>query len=117
MTLDEAIAAHIKWKLRLTRFVEGKTAEKLNSTTIGKDNLCELGKWIYGEGARFKSAPQYRDLVNKHGKFHVCAAEVVKMLENGDKAAAKAALADSFTNASKETMEAVMKLKKDVAKL
>jgi len=114
--LDEAIAAHIKWKLKLTRFVEGKSAEMLQSAVIGRDNLCDLGKWIYGEGARFKSAPQYRDLVQKHANFHVCAAEVVSKLESGDKAAAKSALAGAFARASKETIEAVMKLKKDVAK-
>jgi len=117
MNLDEAIAAHVKWKLRLTRFIEGKTAEKLSSTTIAKDNLCDLGKWIHGEGAKLKAVPHYRDLVKKHANFHLCAAEVVKKAESGDKAAAKSALGGSFASASKETIEAVMKLKKEVAKL
>ena len=113
MNFDDAIAAHIKWKVRLTQFIDGTSTEQLNSATICKDNLCDLGKWIYGEGAQYKAAPHYKDLVAKHANFHLCAADVVKKVEANDKAGAKALLAGPFSNASKETVTAIMELKKE----
>ena len=117
MNFDDAIAAHIKWKVRLGQFIDGTSTEKLSSATVCKDNLCDLGKWIYGEGAKFKAAPHYQDLVKKHANFHVCAADVVKKVEGGDKAGAKAALGGPFAGASKETVAAIMALKSEAAKL
>ena len=116
MNFDDAIAAHIKWKIRLNQFIDGTGMEKLQSATVGKDNLCDLGKWIYGDGLKYKSLPPYQDLVKKHANFHVCAAEVVKKVEGGDKNGAKSALGGPFAVASKETVTAIMDLKKEAAR-
>lgn len=117
MNFDDAIAAHIKWKVRLHQFIDGTSAEKLSSAVVCKDNQCDLGKWIYGDGAKFKAAPHYQDLVKKHANFHICAAEVVKKVEGGDKTGAHAALGGPFAVASKETVAAIMTLKTEAAKL
>ena len=117
MNFDDAIAAHIKWKVRLTQFIDGTSTEALVSANICKDNLCDLGKWIYGEGAKFKAAAHYQDLVKKHANFHVCAGDIVKKVEGGDKAGAKAALGGPFAGASKETVAAIMEVKKEATKL
>ncbi|MDP1733856.1 MAG: CZB domain-containing protein [Sulfuritalea sp.] len=117
MDFDDAIAAHIKWKVRLSQFIDGTGAEHLNSTDVCKDNLCDLGKWIHGEGTAFKAAPHYQDLVGKHAHFHVCAAEIVRKVEGGDKAGAKAALGGPFVGASRATVAAIMTLKAEAAKL
>jgi len=116
MNFDDAIAAHIKWKVRLSQFIDGVSTEQLSSATICKDNLCDLGKWIYGEGAKYKVAPHYQDLVKKHANFHICAGDVVKKVEHGDRAGAKSALSGTFAIASKETVTAIMELKKEAAK-
>ena len=113
MNFDDAIAAHIKWKVRLSQFIDGVSTEQLNSATICKDNLCDLGKWIYGDGAKYKAAPHYQDLVKKHAHFHICAADVVKKVEGGDRTGAKTALSGTFAAASKETVTAIMELKKE----
>jgi hypothetical protein len=54
--------------------------------------------------------------VKKHANFHICAGDVVKKVENGDRAGAKSALSGSFAAASKETVTAIMELKKEAAK-
>lgn len=113
MNFDDAIAAHIKWKVRLTQFIDGTSTEQLKSDTVCKDNLCDLGKWIYGDGAKFQAAPHYKDLVSKHANFHRCAADVVKKVEVNDKSGAKAMLSGAFAMASKETVTAIMELKKE----
>ncbi len=111
---DDAIAAHIKWKVRLNQFIDGTSTEQLDSGTVCKDNLCALGKWIYGEGAEHQGQPHYTDLVQKHANFHVCAGEVVRKVEMRDKAGATALLNGDFARAGKETVTAIMELKKDL---
>jgi methyl-accepting chemotaxis protein len=111
---DDAIAAHIKWKVRLNQFIDGTSTEQLDSGTVCKDNLCALGKWIYGEGAEHQGLPQYADLVQKHAHFHVCAGEVVRKVEMHDKAGATALLNGDFAKAGKETVTAIMELKKEL---
>ncbi len=113
MNFDDAIAAHIKWKVRLKQFIDGASAEQLKSGTVCEDNLCDLGKWIYGEGAVFNTRPHYQDLVTKHANFHRCAAEVVKKVEDNDKIGANVLLSGQFSMASKETVIAIMELKKE----
>ncbi|HEX8988190.1 MAG TPA: CZB domain-containing protein [Rhodocyclaceae bacterium] len=116
MNFDDAIAAHIKWKVRLTQFIDGTSSEKLQSAAVCKDNLCDLGKWIYGDGVKYKTLPHYQDLVKKHANFHVCAADVVKKVEANDKPGARSALGGPFAAASKETVTAIMELKREAAK-
>ena len=111
---DDAIAAHIKWKIRLGQFIEGTSSEKLDSATVCQDNLCALGKWIYGEGERHKSAANYGKLVARHANFHRCAGEVVRKVETNDKAGAKAMLAGEFSAAAKETVSSIMALKGEI---
>ncbi|MCK9200573.1 MAG: CZB domain-containing protein [Gallionella sp.] len=113
MNFDDAVAAHIKWKVRLNQFIDGTSTEQLKSDTVCKDNLCDLGKWIYGDGAKFNKLPHYKDLVTKHANFHRSAADVIKKVEGGDKPGAKSLLAGPFTLASKDTVAAIMELKKE----
>lgn len=112
MNFDDAISAHIKWKARLSRFIDGTGAERLDSATVCKDNLCDLGKWIYGEGAKYNAVPHYTDLVAKHANFHRCAADVVRKVEANERPAARAMLTGEFSVASKETVTAIMEMKK-----
>jgi hypothetical protein len=116
MNFDDAIAAHVTWKVRLSQFIEGTRTESISSDDVVQDNRCDLGKWIHGEGAAFKAAPHYRDLVSKHAHFHICAAEVVRKVESGDKEGARLALR-GLTDISRETVAAIMELKKDAEKL
>lgn len=114
MNFDDAVAAHIKWKVRLNQFIDGTSAEKLDSNVVCKDNVCDLGKWIYGEGAKYKSAASYGSLLSQHATFHKCASDVVRKVESGDKASAKNLLVGNFASASKDTVAAILKLKKEV---
>lgn len=111
MNLDDALNAHIQWKSRLSKFIDGESGEALDYRTVGKDTHCALGQWIHGEGAKFKGLREYRQLLNKHAGFHVQAAELVKRVDKGERAGAKAMLAGPFTKASNETVVAILELK------
>lgn len=117
MDFDEAIVSHLKWKIHLRNFLDGR-GEKLDSAAVAKDDGCELGQWIYGEGKLFADTAPYQDLVRKHAQFHLRAAEVVQKAEVGDKRGAETLLATGreFSSASKDIVGAIMQLEMEVSK-
>jgi methyl-accepting chemotaxis protein len=111
---DDAIAAHIKWKIRLGQFIDGTGTEKLDSNVVCQDNQCALGKWIYGDGTAYKNAVHYGELQTEHANFHRCAGDVVRKVENKDLTGAKSILAGEFVDAAKGTVSAIMALKGEI---
>lgn len=111
---DDAVAAHIKWKLRLTQFIDGTSSEKLDSAVVCKDNQCALGKWIYSDGMKYQQLGRYVELRDRHAHFHRCAGEVVKRVEGKDTVGARALLAGDFVEASKHTVASIIALKSEV---
>lgn len=114
MNFDDAIAAHVKWKVRLTQFIDG-TGPVLVVDVVSNDTLCDLGKWLYGEGEHLKPLRAFRQLVDKHAEFHICAAAIVERAELGDMIGARAILAGIFANISNEMTAAVLEFKKAAA--
>jgi len=109
--LDSAITAHNLWKARLRTAIDG--GDVPDEKKVDVDNLCDLGKWIYGDGTKQKQLPEYQELKTKHAEFHHAAARVVKLIKAGDKAAAGNELErGEFTKASSAVVAAIMKAKK-----
>lgn len=111
MDFDDAMAAHVIWKIRLTRLIEDADGEDIEGIAAGDDGACAFGKWIHGEGAQYKATPAYQDVLKKHAHFHACAAEVVRKAEQGDKAAAMKVLDGAFEAASRQLVNALVELK------
>lgn len=115
LRLENAVSAHLEWKNRLLMFLDGK-GENLDSKKVSKDNLCELGKWIYGDGMKYQNLEEYDELRETHGSFHRCAGEVIDKFVRGDKEGALTMLktGGDFSLASGKTVEAILNLKSTV---
>jgi hypothetical protein len=115
MDFDAAIGAHISWKYRLGKFIDGIDTELGSDSPCQapacQERFCDLGLWLHGEGARYKRLPEYRHLLKQHSHFHACAREVVKRVKRGDKAGAKSLLYQDFAQASRDTVAAIAELK------
>lgn len=108
MNIDDAIKAHSAWKLRLNRFAEGTSEEALDENTIGKDNGCDLGKWLYGEGKKtIGNHPAYNELLKEHADFHRQASSVVRLCKSGQNAKVKQALSDPNSDYCKSTTKVI----------
>ena len=69
MNLDEAVAKHMEWKVRLRSSIVKK--EVVDAATIRKDDCCVLGKWLHGEGkTQYGRKKSFAELVAKHADFH-----------------------------------------------
>jgi methyl-accepting chemotaxis protein len=113
MDFDQAVATHTAWKRRL-RHSLAKHDGSLRPAEIGVDHRCVLGQWIYGEGAKHFSLPEFTKLKYEHARFHLVAAELVKRANSGELIEPEIAPCSSseFSTASSAIVIAIMALKK-----
>lgn len=117
MDFHEAIVAHTRWKVRLLQFIQGN-GDPLVAADVARDNLCALGKWLYGEGTQYASYATYDEVNKAHAAFHLRAAEVVRRVEGGDRKGAEGMLQSGspYAEASDAVVLALTKLRVDVSK-
>jgi methyl-accepting chemotaxis protein len=110
---DSIILAHQNWKKKLRLASnEPREAAKLDPDAICKDNLCDLGKWIYGTGQRSCGMlPEFGRLKSKHSHFHKCAGDIAAKAKSGDIVAAKQVLHGQFNSLSDETVALIKQLR------
>lgn len=114
MDFAKAVDAHVAWIMKLQEAIDG--GARLDVNEVGKDTLCELGKWIYGEGAAYQDKLVFFDLKAKHTAFHLCAGEVVRKVNTGDLEGALSMVdrGGEFIRISTETINAIMALKDEL---
>ena len=94
--------AHLKWKVRLHQTIAGTSSETLDPSAIARDNVCEMGKWIHGEGQKLSGNPDFQHLIEEHAAFHKCAGKIASLSNSGQKHAAEALLtSDEYNNLTK----------------
>jgi methyl-accepting chemotaxis protein len=107
LNFGTAIEVHQEWKVRLQAVIESRSQETLDPNVVCRDDQCELGRWIHGEGGRqFDDEPQFADLRRKHAYFHACAGRVVLLAQSGhkDRAIAEISPGGDFAQASWEVI-------------
>jgi Chemoreceptor zinc-binding domain len=73
--LSKAVDAHVQWKTKFRVAITKQ--ESMDAATIGKDNCCELGKWLNGEGkSNHGSLASFKEVVVKHSDFHKSAGQI-----------------------------------------
>ncbi|HJV89620.1 MAG TPA: CZB domain-containing protein [Holophagaceae bacterium] len=108
MDFQEAMAAHRKWKAHLRLHIDGSSTDRMDPDLIGREDLCDLGCWIQGEGGLTMAAkPEFQTLRETHARFHQVAAEVLRLSKDGDPHGACLALDGPFYRASVAVMEAL----------
>ncbi len=115
--LDMALVKHSEWKIKFRAAI--KSHELMDDKTISKDNCCEFGKWLYGDGnSQLGHLKSFSECVSKHSDFHVEAGKVAVMINLKKFGDAEAMLTDSesaFVSASTSVGVAIMRLRKDIS--
>jgi hypothetical protein len=114
INIMEAINAHIHWKIRLEKYLDGTSEEKLDPKLICRDDQCKLGKWIHGPALKYfhdddQTLHHLRDV---HALFHVAAASIVTSVQANDLAAAEALMDGEYTHASRKVVHGLTMLSK-----
>jgi hypothetical protein len=89
MDIDSAVQAHNDWKLRLLNYARGTGTEKIDIQTLGKDNLCALGRWLHTDGHKYVENKRFAKLLETHAAFHACAAAIGVLVARGEATAAE----------------------------
>lgn len=112
----EAINAHVRWKIRLEKYLNGTSEEQLDPKVICRDDQCVLGKWIYGAAhEHFQNDAGFQTLRADHAQFHVVAGKVVSSVQSNDKATAEALMKGDYISASRKVVHALTELSKQLA--
>ncbi len=113
MDFDEAFHWHVRWKMKLWNYMKQPDGS-LQADEIQHDHHCLLGEWIYGEGLKYSSSPEFEILKREHKRLHRAAAMVVRYLNDGLPYAEELALGSEsdFALASLNIASAIELLKK-----
>ena len=108
----DAINAHVYWKIRLEKYVNGTSEENLDPEVICRDEQCALVKWIYGPALKHFHADDesFKSLRDDHAQFHVVAGRVVTRVQSNDKAGAEMLMKGEYMNASRKVVLALTEL-------
>ncbi len=113
MDLDNAISVHVQWKSKLTAFI-ARPDNSLNADSVAKDNQCELGKWLYGEGRAHSKLPEFVKVVSDHQRFHKAAGEVIRKAQSGESVTEDVALGakSEYSASSNAVVGSLLSMKK-----
>jgi hypothetical protein len=114
MNFFEAISAHVAWKLRLRKHIDGVSEEVLDPAVVGCDDKCALGQWIYRTVDTHDSMPLFHQVRVQHADFHRCAAEIIVAADEGKKDKAEQLLHDDYGQLSHMIVKSLTKLSKEL---
>lgn len=112
---EEAITAHISWKEQLRQLAEQGSTD-ISPDQIADYHICELGRWIMGEGVEYQGFASFDTLASCHQEFHRYARCVAEALVAGDfQLAETLLLSDGELNrASTDTVLAIGQLRSEI---
>jgi len=116
MNFQQAIEAHVSWKMKLSSYI-AKPDHSLNAALVSQDSNCELGRWLNGEGRKFAAIPEFAKLVTDHARFHAAAGEIVRKADSGQSVVDEVALGgrSEYAAVSNAVVSSLMKLKMKIA--
>jgi hypothetical protein len=115
INIMDAVAAHIKWKVRLEDYINGSSTETLDPMVICRDDQCALGKWIHGTAANyFNHSDDFQRLRADHAQFHFIAGNVVSKVQTHDQTGAEALMQGEYAHVSRKVVQALVDLNKQV---
>lgn len=103
INFDAAILAHSRWKKRLADLIEGVSTEVLDPEKVGRDDQCDLGKWLQTVPLEIQKDPDFGKLVAEHAAFHQQAALVIRLVQKGDLVGAREGIGMSSDYLRKST--------------
>ncbi len=113
MNLDTAVQTHALWKTKLRTAISKR--EQMDLITLSRDDCCELGIWLHGEGkTHFGRHPSHGDCVHKHLEFHAEVTKVARAVNSQQFTAADAMLnaGTPYAKASSALSVSFMQLRK-----
>ena len=114
LDLDSAIQNHSEWKMKFRTAISQH--ETMDAAMIARDDCCELGKWLHGDGKeKFGKLISYTNCFSSHAVFHIEAGKVAQAINTKKYAEAWNMIDNgtSYANASSVVAGDIMRLKEE----
>lgn len=109
------IGAHRNWRQRLIAYIDGSGTETLDEVVVCRDDRCELGQWLHGNGQRFYAGENiFQRLVNDHAAFHQAAGKVISIFKSKGERDARRKLTGDFDLCSVRVIDDLNQLERRV---
>lgn len=108
--ISKAISSHNLWKSRLIMAIETGKIKEENPNEVWRDNLCDFGKWLYGDAISIeeKNSPFYKRVMILHMTFHQLAHKVLNLALTKKHAEASEILNHDFAKVSYDLIHEMM---------
>lgn len=101
MKTSDFIEAHVAWKLKLRKYLDGLPVD-FDVEKVRDATACQLGRWL-------QETPGQDELKKLHAAFHAMAAKVVDTSRRSGTAAARQLLAsEEYAQATSAVVKALM---------
>ena len=114
MNLFDAINAHVAWKIRLRKYVDGVSEETLDPEVVGCDDKCALGQWIYSTADEHDGLPLFHQVRVQHTHFHRCAADIIIATDEDQIEIAETLLREEYGQLSQMIVRSLTKLSREL---
>ncbi|MBS9777715.1 MAG: CZB domain-containing protein [Gammaproteobacteria bacterium] len=89
--ITTVIGAHNAWKRNVISVIEGTATQDFDANTVKQDNVCILGKWIYGDSSnQYSDTEEFQELKTLHTQFHSIAGTAIQLAQSGQASEARA---------------------------
>lgn len=114
MDFDTLINQHLKWKSQAESLFYETNCKTINPAIIGRDDFCELGKWIYSPTSDSLSSNEtFLRLKKVHKEFHLYASKMLLECKSGNTDRAESWL-PLFHNTAEDVVKFLLELKKEM---
>ena len=112
--IDALINQHLKWKSQAESLFYETNCKTINPTIIGRDNCCDLGKWILSPASDSLSSNEtFKQLKKAHKDFHLYAGRILLECKSGNTNCAESWL-PLFHKTAEDVIKLLLELKKDI---
>jgi hypothetical protein len=116
MPLAQVVSAHVNWKVRLNKLIDGTLGYKLDPEMLLQANDTELGRWILqADAAGFSDNHKnlLKQLHQANIDMHQVASRIATMVQDGKRENLETEI-EKFKNISKELMYLLLDLGKEM---
>lgn len=110
MELKEALSAHYAWRQRFRDALD--SGDPVDIAAVSKDDQCQLGQWLYSEGAEaYGTMVDFAKVRAAHAAFHTEVGKVGELVNHHQRAEVEEQLnggSTPFANASTAVNMALM---------
>jgi hypothetical protein len=110
MNFFDALNVHLAWKQRLREYLEGRSGEQLDPAVVGREDCCELGRWIASQQDTKQHLPEFMNMREQHAAFHRCAGAIVQRVHAGDGEGAEHVFLTEYAQLSARVIKSITKL-------